>query len=165
MKNKINLFTTDIDNTLFDWVAYYVNSFGALLKSVEQTIGVPYQTLAAESKVVFEANGSIEFPFLIQELPSVIEYYGADIDGMLSQAVVPGRDAFLEVAESYFQPYESVPETLAEFRKTHPGVPMVALTDAPRYVAMWKMNKLGLLSYFDAIYDSQIPRFPRALAA
>jgi phosphoglycolate phosphatase len=157
---ELKLFVTDIDNTLFDWVRYYVASFSALLRKVESIIHVPYATLAAESKVVFEKQGSIEYPFLIQELPSVMAHYGEDIDTMLAEVVAPGRDAFLEAANDMLRPYAGVLETLAEVKRRRPTLAVVALTDAPRYVAMWKMNKLGLLSAFDAVYGLPDPRIP-----
>lgn len=158
--DQIALLVLDIDNTLFDWVRYYVNACGALLRHVEGLIKVPYLTLAGEARQVFESHGSIEYPFLVQELQSVIDHYGADIDRMLSEAVRPAREQFLKAAEPFLHPYPDVPATLAAFRKNHPKVPLVALTDAPRYVAMWKMNKLGLLDYFDAVYGLPDPRLP-----
>jgi phosphoglycolate phosphatase len=154
------LLVTDIDNTLFDWVAYYVAAFSALLTRTSEIIGVPYDTLAAESRDVFSAHGSIEYPFLVQELPSVIAHYDQDIDGMLAEAVRPSRDAFLEAGRPHLQPYADVPAALREIRARHPGVPVVALTDAPRYVAMWKLNKLGLLDCFEAVYGLADPRLP-----
>jgi phosphoglycolate phosphatase len=159
----VALFVTDIDNTLFDWVRYYVNAFSALLSRVEATISVPYKTLAEEAKQVFTAHGSIEYPFVVQELPSVVEHYGDDIDGMLVKAVQPARDAFLAAAKPHFAPYAGVKETLQEIRARHPGVARVALTDAPRYVAMWKLNKLGLLDAFDAVYGLADPRIPTSV--
>jgi phosphoglycolate phosphatase len=161
---SVALLVTDIDNTLFDWVAYYVAAFSALLTRVEGIIGVPYAKLAAESRDVFQTHGSIEYPFVIQELPSVIDHYGADIDGMLAAAVRQGRDAFLEAGRPYLKPYADVPVALRELRARLPGVPVVALTDAPRYVAMWKLNKLGLLDCFDAVYGLADPRLPTSSA-
>ncbi len=154
------LLVTDIDNTLFDWVAYYVNAFEALLGKVEDLIGVPYAKLAEESKQVFIAHGSIEYPFLAQELPAVINHCGDDIDGMLNHIVRPARDEFLKAAEPFLRPYPSVTSALQKFRQAMPGVPVVALTDAPRYVAMWKLNKLGMLDLFDAVYGLPDPRLP-----
>ncbi len=154
------LLVTDIDNTLFDWVAYYVHAFSALLNAVERLTGTPYATLAEESKQVFITHGSIEYPFLAQELPSVIRHSGDDIDGMLNDIVRPARDEFLKGAEPYLKPYPGVIETLKKFRAQFPKVPVVALTDAPRYVAMWKLNKLGLLAHFDAVYGLPDPRLP-----
>jgi FMN phosphatase YigB (HAD superfamily) len=157
---QFKLFVTDIDNTLFDWVKYYVTAYSALLRTVEKTIGVSYDQLASESREVFTAHGSIEYPFVIQELPSVIKHYKSDIDAMLGDAVRPGRDAFLAAATTALAPYPGVPEALKEYRKRCKGIPIVALTDAPRYVAMWKLNKLGLLHYFDAVYGLADPRLP-----
>jgi FMN phosphatase YigB (HAD superfamily) len=165
MSSKINLaelklLVLDIDNTVFDWVTYYVHSFSALLDVVSNEIGVHWDVLANESMQVFENNGSIEYPFLVQELPSVNKYYGSDIELMLDKMVRPARDAFLKTAEKFLKPYDSVLETFDQIRSQNPMLPIVALTDAPRYVAMWKLNKLGVLNYFDAVYGLTDPRIP-----
>lgn len=157
---ETELLVTDIDNTLFDWVSYYVHAFSALLQRVETTIGVSYATLAAEARDVFTTQGSIEYPFLVQELPSVMRFYGDDIEKMLKGAVSAGRDAFLAAAEPHLKPYAGVVEALDEIRRRKPALPLVALTDAPRYVAMWKLNKLGLLPRFTAVYGLGDPRLP-----
>jgi FMN phosphatase YigB (HAD superfamily) len=154
------LIVTDIDNTVFDWVGYYVTAFNALLDTVASTIGSSRELLAAEARAVFSEHGSIEYPFLAQELVSVNKFYGSDIDRMLSEAVAPGRDAFMAAAQSVLKPYDDVPRTLAAIKKRFPDLPIVALTDAPRYVAMWKLNKLGLLEHFDAVYGLPDPRVP-----
>lgn len=44
--SETRLLVTDIDNTLFDWVAYYVHAFSALIGKVERLIGVPFAKLA-----------------------------------------------------------------------------------------------------------------------
>lgn len=159
-ETRFKLIVTDIDNTIFDWVRYYVHACDALFQKVSSIIQCPPEQLAKEAKAVFTEHGSIEYPFLIQELPSVIKYFGPDIEGMLQKAVRPGRDAFLLAAEEYLQPYVDVFETLTRIKSLYPDVPLVALTDAPRYVAMWKLNKLGLLSCFDAVYGLPDPRLP-----
>lgn len=158
--NNLALFVMDIDNTLFDWVRYYVSAFSALLEHISIHLNVPYTTLAEEAKQVFIDHGSIEYPFLAQELPSVFNHYGTDIDGMLTELVRPAREAFLAAADGTLIPYAGVIETLTRIKKDHPHIPMVALTDAPRYVAMWKLNKLGLLSFFDSVYGLADPRIP-----
>jgi phosphoglycolate phosphatase len=160
LKHPPALFVTDIDNTVFDWVSYYACAFAALLEKVSDVIGVDYQKLAQEAQTVFSSQASIEYPFLIQELPSVITYYGTDIEALLSGAVALGRRAFLDAAERQLFPYPHVDATFKRIKKTNPELPIVALTDAPRYVAMWKLNKLGLLSYFDAVYGLADPRIP-----
>ncbi len=158
--HRPRLLVTDIDNTLFDWVGYYVAAIAALLAKVESTIGVSRDILYREVREVFTAHASIEYPFLVQELPSVMAHYGDDIDRMLKEAVEPARTAFLAAGQEKLKPYAGVIETLSEVRRRFPGLPCAALTDAPRYVAMWKLNKLGLLPFFDAVYGLPDPRLP-----
>ncbi len=160
----MKLIVTDIDNTVFCWVSYYVKAFTLLLQKTSDTIGTPLEILSKECQDIFLKNGSIEYPFLIQELPSVIKYYGSDFDKMMSEAVAPGRDIFLQTGEKLLKPYEQVIETFSILRKKFPNTPIAALTDAPRYVAMWKLNKLGILNFFDAVYGLQDPRLPVDLA-
>lgn len=155
-----SLIVTDIDNTVFNWVDYYVTAFNALLDAVGQCIGSSREELAGEAKDVFSAHGSIEYPFVTQELKSVNKYYGDDIDGMLTGAVWKGREAFNLAAQSVLHPYSDVVRSLAKIKRTYPNLPIVALTDAPRYVAMWKLNKLGILNFFDAVYGLADPRVP-----
>lgn len=155
-----HLIVLDIDNTVFDWVTYYVNAMGALFKSVSKTTGIAIGKLETEAKQVFTQHGSIEYPFLIQELPSVVAHFNEDIDRILAEAVRNGRKAFNDTAKIYLKPYPSIPRTLDSIRRLWPECAIIALTDAPRYVAMWKLNKLGLLSYFDAVYGLPDPKLP-----
>lgn len=156
----LKLIVTDIDNTVFDWVTYYVHSISALFQEVADITGIPVRQLATEAQDVFTRHGSIEYPFLIQEMPAVEAFYGDNIDKLLSESVYRGRKEFMRIADRYLVPYRGVSESLKKIREHLPGVPVVALTDAPRYVAMWKMNKLGLLPYFDAVYGLADPRIP-----
>lgn len=160
LKTPWKLLVLDIDNTVFDWVTYYVHAMYALLNSLESLIKVPTSALAAEAKEVFTQQGSIEYPFVVQEMPSVIQFYGRDIDRLLSEAVAATREAFNGEARKYLKPYPGVVESLTAFKTAHPQCPIVALTDAPRYVAMWKLNKLGLLPHFNAVYGLADPMIP-----
>jgi FMN phosphatase YigB (HAD superfamily) len=158
--DKTALLVSDVDNTVFDWVGYYTRAITALFETVARITKLPVPQLATEARDVFSRHGSIEYPFLIQELPSVEAWAKHDIDRLLREVVEPGRKAFLAEAERGLVPYVDVPETLKKLREKFPRTPLVALTDAPRYVAMWKLNKLGLLDSFDAVYGLPDPRIP-----
>ncbi len=160
MKRKINLIVNDIDHTVFDWVAYYTKAFSSLLKFVSETIQIPVSQLAHEASHIFEQHESIEYPFVVQELPAVNKFYATDIDRMLSECVTPSREKFLEAAKPHLIPYSGVMDTLDQLKKMLPSTQIVALTDAPRYVAMWKLNKLGILNKFDSVYGLPDPKIP-----
>lgn len=155
----IKLIVTDIDNTLFDWVDYYANAIPPMLKEVESITKVPYAQLSKEASKVF-TDHSIEYPFVVQELPSVIEYCNHDVDRMLREVAEPSRAAFKDAAAPHLIPYKRVIYTLDILSKTCPNIPIVALTDAPRYIAMWKLNKLGILHYFDSVFGLEDPMLP-----
>jgi len=157
---KFNLLVTDIDNTVFDWVGYYATSLHAMLGHVGGIIGVPLPVLLAEAKTIFTQEASIEYPFVVQRLPSVEKFYGDDIDKMIHEAVEPAREVFKTEAGKWLKPYAGVIETITEIKKLSPQTVLVALTDAPRYVAMWKLNKLGLLHLYDAVYGLADPKLP-----
>ena len=154
------LLVLDIDNTVFNWVEYYTSCMEALLMTVSRITAVPVATLYHEAQTIFEREGSIEYPFLVQELPSILKVYDGDIERMLREAVEPGRQAFNAKATETLKPYPDVEATLATIKAQCPGLSIIALTDAPRYVAMWKLNKLGLLTSFDAVYGLPDPRIP-----
>ncbi|MGE0172249.1 MAG: HAD family hydrolase [Oligoflexales bacterium] len=156
----LKLLVCDIDNTLFDWAVYYSRCFKALVKTLSKIIKVSEAKIYEEAKLVFAAHDSVEYPFLVQQLPSVLAYFKEDVEAIIEQAVKPTRRAFSLEAKKCLVPYPPVKETLAFVKSVHPTCPLVALTDAPRYVAMWKLNKLGLLNSFDAVYGLPDPKIP-----
>ncbi len=152
-----HLIITDIDNTLFNWINYYAKCYSGLVRYLSETFQLPYEKLVAESAAVFEKHGSTEYPFVVQELPSIVAQFQS-VDDLINQAVEPARQRFLEIAREALIPYPGVKDTLRSLRQS--GIKLVALTDAPCYVALWKLNKLNLLDTFDAIYGLPDPRIP-----
>lgn len=159
---RYSLLVCDIDNTVFDWVSYYVHALEPMFDKVAEIVPVPREQVIREAKKVFEHHDSIEYPFLVQELPSIRKYYGNNVDRLLDEAVRPAREVFLQQAALYLRPYKDVMGALQEVRRRFPSLPIVALTDAPRYVAMWKLNKLGILHEFSAVYGLPDPVLPTA---
>lgn len=154
------LLILDIDNTIFSWAEYYIKPFRAKLEFVAGIINMEYKDLALEAQKVFIKHQSIEYPFTIQMLPSVQQYYNFDVESMLTNCVIPANQKFKDEAYPYLKPYDTVSETFKLLRDQYSDLKIVALTDAPHYPAMWKLNKLGLLHYFDAIYGLEDPTLP-----
>lgn len=157
---KYQLLVLDIDNTIFDWVSYYVNSFWPLLEKASQIVGVEPEKLAHEARDVFDREGSTEYPFVVQCLPSVERYFGADIERMINECVLPCTEKFNENAAVYLTPYPGVIEAMMQIKTEFSHLKVIALTDAPRYVALWKLSKLKLIHFFDAIYGLTDPKIP-----
>ena len=68
----MKLLITDLDNTLYDWVSFYSQSFSAMAEELSKEINVPLDILLSEYKVIHQRFGNSEKPFATLELPSVI---------------------------------------------------------------------------------------------
>ena len=95
--SKFKLLVLDIDNTVFDWVCHYVNVLGPCL--IRSVTGVSSLQLASECKKSTK-EGTIEYPFVVQQLPSVLKYYNGDIDKCSMRLLIKLR-YFLKTSQKY----------------------------------------------------------------
>ncbi|PTL76771.1 HAD family hydrolase [Vitiosangium sp. GDMCC 1.1324] len=137
-----------MDGTLYSWVDYIVPAVEALVGTVERSTGWPRIKIVQALKSVYSKYESNEYPFVLQE--SEIFKAFPEFGSFDKLIIEPARTAFNDARKKYLQPFPRVIETLEELKKR--GIPVVALTDAPRnpVVTRAKMLKLDLL--LDAIY-------------
>lgn len=65
------LLITDLDNTLYDWVSFYAQSFTAMLDVLVNILDVPKSELLEEFRQVHIKHGNSEYPFGALEIDSV----------------------------------------------------------------------------------------------
>lgn len=147
-KSTPHLLVLDVDNTLFDWLPYYSESNTALLATLAELIDVPYPLLLEEFKQLL-AHHDRKNSFILQEMPSLAG----------KAAVVDHEEIYQRCAEVFLQkatdaliPYPGTLVTLATVKRYRPHVKIVALTDSPASEAVWKIEQLGLIAYFDGVY-------------
>jgi FMN phosphatase YigB (HAD superfamily) len=144
----IRLVVTDMDGTLYSWIDYIVPAVEALVSSVERSTGWPRIKIVQTLKKVYAKYESNEYPFALQEseLFTAFPEFGS-FDKLI---IAPAHLAFKDARDKYLQPYPGVMATLAELKQR--GLPVVALTDAPRNPVELRAKKLGFDQYLDAIY-------------
>ena len=64
----IKLIITDLDNTIYDWVEFYVRSFNAMIKEISLTTSISEEELKESFKRVHEKHNTTEYAFSIEEL-------------------------------------------------------------------------------------------------
>jgi hypothetical protein len=57
---------TDLDNTLFDWVALWCACFTAMMNKVVEISGIPVEDLKPEIRRVHQRHGTSEYSFLLE---------------------------------------------------------------------------------------------------
>lgn len=153
----IRLVVTDMDGTLYSWVDYIVPAVERLVDAVCRATGWPRLRVVQALKAVYDKYESNEYPFALQE--SALYEAFPDFGSFDALVIEPAREAFAAARRRYLKPYRGVVETLEALRER--GLPVVALTDAPRNPAEARARRLGLDTLLTGLYTLPGFTFPR----
>lgn len=152
----IRLVVTDMDNTLYSWTNYIVPAVEAMVAAVERATGFPRIRVVQALKAVYTKHESNEYPFALQE--SALYEAFPDFGSFDKLVIEPARAAFAAARRKYLQPFKTVPQTLEALKAR--GIPVVALTDAPRNPAEYRVRRLGLDALLSGLYTLPAFTFP-----
>lgn len=145
----IRLVILDLDNTLYNWVDYYVPSFRAMLAELVRLTGLSEEMLTASFKRVHQRHRTSEYAFAIEELdvlePQVQRMTVPEILEKYRHAI----DAFREMRASTLRLYPGVASTLRQLRAE--GRILVAHTDAMMFYAFYRLRQLRIERLFDGL--------------
>src|SRR5262249_49104416 len=140
----------DVDNTLFDWMTMWHSAFSPMLAEIEKISGIPRQCLEPEIRTIFQAHGTVEYAFLIEEMQSL-----RTVDVSTAKAVRarfdPAISAYREAVQKTLRPYGGVIDTLRTIRQQ--GCQTVAYTESLRYPTTERFKELGFDGLFDYLYS------------
>lgn len=146
----MKLLITDLDNTLYDWVSFYSQSFSAMAEELSKEINVPLDILLSEYKVIHQRFGNSEKPFATLELPSVISYFGTNDKILLQKKLTRVFSAFSSKRNHTLKLYPTVRDTLNILRER--GVKIVGHTESLEYNSLYRLYKLDVINFFDHLY-------------
>ncbi|MEZ8405907.1 HAD family hydrolase [Vibrio splendidus] len=144
------LLITDLDNTLYDWVSFYAQSFSAMLETINELTNIPKDVLIEGFREVHQRHHSSEHPFAALEIDVIAEHFKTTDKRELKKHLDPAFHSFNSCRKKTLHCYNSVPSTLAALSKM--GVVIVAHTEAPVRNALHRLEFLGLTPYFQCIY-------------
>ncbi|EPX3825192.1 HAD family hydrolase [Enterobacter hormaechei] len=146
----MKLLITDLDNTLYDWVSFYSQSFSAMAEELSKEINVPLDILLSEYKVIHQRFGNSEKPFATLELPFVISYFGTNDKILLQKKLTRVFSAFSSKRNHTLKLYPTVRDTLNILRER--GVKIVGHTESLEYNSLYRLYKLDVIDFFDHLY-------------
>ncbi|AQP99627.1 haloacid dehalogenase [Pseudoalteromonas aliena] len=146
----MKLLITDLDNTLYDWVTFYSQSFYAMVLKLSEEINVPLETLLSEYKVIHQKFGNSEKPFATLELPSVINHFESKDKIYLQKKLKNVLGAFSAKRSQTLKLYPEVKETLIKLKRD--GVKIVGHTEALEFNSLYRLRKLDILDLFEHLY-------------
>jgi len=158
----IRLVITDLDNTLYNWVDYFVPSFNAMLQELARLTGLDETALRRSFQRVYRRHRTTEYAFAVQELDLLAkETTGLTVPEVLAK-YDPAIQAFRRVRRNSLHLYEGVSSTLRELRRQ--GRYIAAHTDSMMFYAETRLKQLHIEDLFDALVaprDHGLPRGTR----
>lgn len=146
-----------MDNTLYSWVNYIVPAVEEMVEAVCRATGFPKLKVVQSLKSVYAKYESNEYPFALQESTLFREHF-PDFGSFDKLVIQPARSAFAGARRRYLEPFPGVLETLRGLKER--GLPVVALTDAPRNPAERRTQLMKLDELLDGLYTLPGFEFP-----
>jgi phosphoglycolate phosphatase len=139
----------DLDNTLYDWVAYFAPSLRGMCRCISEMSGIPSNTVFEELKIIFNKHGTVEYSFALQEIPSLIARHpgasAAEIVAKYRRAV----DVFQHRRRAYLQPYAGVRKGIETLREA--GYSIFGVTESRQFQAENRLRQLRLDRLLDGL--------------
>jgi FMN phosphatase YigB (HAD superfamily) len=150
----VNAVILDMDNTLYDWVGYFVPAVQAMIAEAARLLGVDQDLVRDDLRAVHVARGNTEHPFALLETRTVARCL-PDLNRKERHDILrPAFAAFNEVRTQRLHLYPGVLESLQKIKAT--GCRLFGHTEATDVNITSRSRSLGLDDTLEAIYA---PRF------
>lgn len=147
----------DLDNTLYDWVGFFVPSFYAMVDKAVILLDCDRDILLDDLRSVHLHHHDAEHPFAILETKIVQNTLRNLTDAERKAYLDPAFKAFNSMRKHTLQLYPNVKETLANLKSN--GVVLVAHTESRFFAVAYRMRTLGLTEYFSQVYCRERPDY------
>jgi phosphoglycolate phosphatase len=144
------LLVCDLDNTLYDWVGYFVPSFYAMVDVAVAIMKCDREKLLDDFRIVHQHAHDSEHPFALLETQTVKDLYEGTPRLDVIQALDPAFHAFNSARKKNLKLYPQVRETLDLLSSS--GITLVAHTESKLYGVVDRLRRLDLYRYFSRIY-------------
>jgi FMN phosphatase YigB (HAD superfamily) len=149
VKPRISLLIVDLDNTLYDWITFFVSSFYEMVEVASGILGLPPDQLLDELKSVHQKHHDSEYPFALLETRSVQAQCAGLSRLECARRLDPAFAAFNRRRRETLRSYDGVRETLTQIGS---HCPIVAHTEASTVNALFRLDMLELTTFMTRLY-------------
>jgi len=136
--NKIAIF--DLDNTIASWTDFAIPAYENMIETIAKESALPIEKIKSEMLQVYDHAGTIEYPPLIQEMPSLKDH--PKIDEIITEA----KKTFSKTKRANLKVFPNIENLLKNL--TENGFTNIILTDAPYLQGAKRVKLLGLEKHF-----------------
>ena len=148
----IKLVITDLDDTLYSWIGFFIPAFYNMVQELSLLIDVPNEELLKEYKAIHQEVGSVEYPFATLKLPSVKKKYCGFTDEQIKNELNPAFHKFNSTRKKLLKLNPEVEDTLKFFKDN--DIKVVAYTESAEENGFYRLKKLGIDHFFKEVYVS-----------
>jgi FMN phosphatase YigB (HAD superfamily) len=145
----------DLDNTLYDWVGYFVPSFNAMVEAALPIIGCDREQLLDDLREIHQRHHDSEQPFALIETSIVQRRFAGMSPAEMAKALDPAFHAFNSIRKKTLRLNPGVMEGLSSLHCA--GVILIAHTESRLYGAFDRLLRLEILRYFRKVYCRERP--------
>jgi len=147
---NFKLLICDFDNTLYDWVEYYVDSFYSMVEVALPIVGCDRETLLDDIRSIHRKYHDSEHPFSLLEAACVKQRFPNLSREERAAALDPAFHAFNRSRINSLKLFPLVKDTLASIQRS--GIKIVGHTEAKYLSVVDRVGRLELTNYFEKIY-------------
>lgn len=147
---KFEILICDFDNTLYDWLGYFVPSFYAMVDKAIEITGCDRETLLDDFRKVHQMHGDSEHPFALLETDTIRTLYQGKSVRETADALDRALYAFNAMRKRTLHLHDGVAETLS--RLAEAGLVLVAHTESKLYATVDRLRRLDLMRFFARVY-------------
>lgn len=145
----VRLLVTDLDNTLYDWEAFFVPALSALLDETERISGIPREDLELSFRRVYQKHRTSEYAFVLEEADVLRAHHPGAAPSEIAARYRPAIEAFRDERNRHLRLYPGVRGTLQKLRAA--GITLVAQSDSPMGYVSLRLRQLDIDHVFSAV--------------
>jgi len=158
MKGKVQLLICDLDNTLYDWMGYFVSSFYSMITKATEVLNCDQEKLLEDFKKVHQQHHDVEYPFALLETQTVLSLYPQATKQQLYEQLAPIFAEHKLAREKNLRLHPQVYETLEAIRNKN--IKLIAHTEANLFSVTNRLERLNLTHFFEKIYCRERAKEP-----
>jgi len=160
VKQEVNFFITDLDDTLWDWLEMWYNSFNPYLERISKETQIDRSKLIDNFKELHQKYGTTEMSFAYKELPIIPSEFYPFFENSNGQ----NRSILHEYysnKKNNLKLYDRVLSTLQTIKSN--GTVVVAFTESYLFFTKYRIKHLGLDGLIDCIYSPEGMDIPQTV--
>lgn len=157
-KKRINFIVTDLDDTIWDWLSMWHESFEPYLNRISIEFGIDISTLKSDFKKLHQKYKTSEASFIYNELQSLSQGNRDHFENETSSSKSILHEYYANKKNNLVL-YDGVLETLKLIKSR--GAMIVGFTESNAFFTKYRIKHLLLDGIFDCIYapiDFDVPQ-------